>query len=381
MIYFIVFLISIYATYWAESSIKKKSPKIKFYLFSIIAIIIPSALAGVRDSGVGTDTVTYVDYIFDYILGVRNLKELFDCYLSQSIMGSHIEFIYLFLNYIVSLFSKNVNWLYFFVNFITCIFFYMAAYDNRKKAPMWLIMTFFFFLFYNHSYNLVRQSLALSMCTYAFKYVEAKKWIKTIIWAVIIINTHVTGFGFILLFAIHYICNLNNKRVRVFLTSITLIGTIAIFIFYNKLLILGVSIGLLDSKFSAYLSSSKGGLMESTLIMYLLFVVLIVIVKSIMIKRDKNLKYFMYNKIIGILLFTLSIFSKYAYRISFYINVTDCIFIPRVLYLLFPRKNTFVILRILTIFLIIIVWWWLIIVNNENETYPYTSKILEIVIK
>jgi hypothetical protein len=376
MIYFIVFTISIFTTYLAEYSIRRES-RFSFYLFSIIAIVIPSALAGVRDTGIGADTMGYVDIVFNSIIKVDSLKELYDVYFSQSIVGGHIEFTYLLLNYIVSLFSDNVNWLYFFANLITCIFFYIAAYDNREKASMWLVMTFFFFLFYNQSYNLVRQSLALSMTIYAFKYIEAKKWLKIIIWFVVILNTHATGYGFILLFAAHYIFSLKNKRIRVFLATIFFIGIVSIYLLFDRLLLFVISIGLVQNKFLEYISI-EGGFTESIFIMYLLFVVLLFVIKLITIKQDEKLGYYIYNKIIGILLFNLSIISQWSFRLSFYINVIDCIIIPRTLHLLSFSKKKSEILHILTILLLIIVWAWLIIINNEHATYPYTSKILGI---
>jgi hypothetical protein len=378
MIYFIVFTISIFITYLAEYSIRRKS-RFSFYLFSIIAIVIPSTLAGVRDTGIGTDTTVYVDIVFDRIIRVNSLEELYYVYSSKSLTGVHIEFIYLLLNYLVSLFGDNVNWVYFFANLITCTFFYMAAYDNRKKASMWLVMTFFFFLFYNQSYNLVRQSLALSMTIYAFKYIEAKKWIKIVIWSIIILNTHATGLGFILLFAIHYICNLKSKGIRVFLTTIFFVGMISIYFLFSELLLFLISMGVIQDKFLAYFPlKGDSAISASIIIMYLLFVVLLLVVKLWIIKNDKNLWYYIYNKIIGILLFNLSVISTYLFRFSLYINVMDCIIIPRTLHLLSPKKNKTVILHVLTILLLISVWLWQIIINNDNETYPYTSEILGI---
>jgi hypothetical protein len=378
MIYFIVFTISILATYLAEFSIKRKY-RISFYVFSIIAIIIPSVLAGTRDLGVGTDTIIYVDSVFNRIMKVDSLKELYDLYSSNSITHTHIELIYVLLNYFVSLFSDNVNWVYFFANFITCTFFYMAAYGNRHKASMWLFMTFFFFLFYNLSYNIVRQSLALSMTIYAFKYIEAKKWIQIIIWSVIILNTHATGFGFILLFAIHYICNLKNKSIKFIFTITFFIGMISIYFIFERLMLYVISMGFIQEKFLSYVYSNEGAaISEAIFIMYLLFVILLVAVKLLTTKTDKKLGYYIYNKIIGILLYNLSIICIYLFRFSLYINVIDCIIIPRTLHLLSPAKKRTVILHVVTIFVLIIVWIWQIIINNDHETYPYTSKILGI---
>jgi hypothetical protein len=387
MIYVIVFAISCFFTYLAEvniNSIKGRNNKIS-YIFSTIAIIIPSVFGGLRDSGIGTDTLVYVDIIFDQILRIDSLEELFDVYISDSIINNHIEFLYLLLNYIISLFSDNVNWVYFFTTFITVMFFYLAAYDNRKRASMCLSMLFFFCLFYNQSFNMVRQSIALAMTIYAYKHIEAKNWIKIIIWSVIIINVHSSGIGFILLFVIHYVCHLKNVYTRVFLLSILLAGCISIFIMLDHIVKFMVDIGIIPIKFLVYISKGTPALIESVFIMHILLLLLIYAVKLILMQHEnlssikrENLSYYAYNKLIGVLLFNLSVIAEYLYRMSLYINVVDGIIIPKILRLLPSKTSSSIILHISIILLLIVIWYWAIIINNGNETYPYTSRILGI---
>jgi hypothetical protein len=69
---------------------------------------------------------------------------------------------------------------------------------------MWLVMTLFFLLFYNISLNIMRQSLAVAMTLFAFKYIENKKWFKATFWALLICSMHSSGLFFIIILIIRW---------------------------------------------------------------------------------------------------------------------------------------------------------------------------------
>ncbi|KAA6338334.1 hypothetical protein EZS27_013661 [termite gut metagenome] len=378
MIYFIVFLISIFLTYLAEVSLRSyKDKKRIFYLLSFSAILIPSLLAGFRDSGIGTDTIVYVDNYFGRFRYIHGIGDFLIAYKLHQF--NDMEFIYLLLNFIVSLFTDSPNGIYFTANFIVILLFYMAAYDNRKKASMWLVMAFFFFLFYNQSYNLVRQSIAIAMTIYAFKYIETGKWLKMIVWLFIIANTHNTGIFIIMLYVIYYVCTLKNKYIRFFIETVLLAFVVSIFTYFDQIILFSVLIGLLPEKFLAYLSTmnDSGRVYKIWVAVYILFIMILWMSKFV-VKKDKNINYYLYNKIIGTMLLFTSTISQWAFRISFYLNVIDCIAIPRILSSMSSKRTLYIAFHFLLIFLLIIGWYWLIIIRNHNETYPYTSKILGI---
>lgn len=377
MIYLFVFFVSILATYFAEYCIRGNN-KVAFYLFSSIAILVPSILAGYRDSGVGTDTLIYVDQVYNQVSGISSWHQFIQAYKMGDFAS--IEFVYLLINFFVSTFFHSLNWLYFFTSLIINLFFYLAAYDNRKKASMWLVMSLFLLLFYNQSLNIVRQTIAISMSLYAFKYIEQKKWLPTLIWCVIILETHNSGIFYVLVGIVYLICQIKGKVKRRVLKSLLVIGVLGALLYLNETIILFVSLGLLPPKFLMYLAQDDSDTtIKALLVMYAITICLYFIFGYLRGKRNsKESKYFFYNKLVGILLFLSSFVSRWGYRIGFYFNVMDCIFIPRVIYKMKRNKPVFYTLNVTLLALAIAVWVWMTVIRNGNETFPYKSKLLGI---
>ena len=186
VVYLFVFYLTSLFTYIAQRNIKKSGI---FYFFSLLAILFPALLAGFRNPGIGTDTLVYVDYIWDKILFVPQWNDFMFSYKNGNF--ADIEFIYLLLNWLTSHVISDVNGIYFVANAITMYFVYRTAYDNRDRCDMWLSMALFLLLYYNASLNMVRQSIALSICMYAYKYIEREQWLKVGIWGILIILTHI----------------------------------------------------------------------------------------------------------------------------------------------------------------------------------------------
>ena len=95
LIYIFVFLLSIIFTILCDGS-EKKSYRIAF---ALIAILIPSLLAGFRDYGVGYDTQIYVDDTYREVLDYRDSGLWF--FLKAMLEGEFTqEPFYCFINYI-----------------------------------------------------------------------------------------------------------------------------------------------------------------------------------------------------------------------------------------------------------------------------------------
>lgn len=350
-----------------------------FYLFSSIAILVPSILAGYRDSGVGTDTLIYVDQVYNQVSGISSWHQFIHAYKNGDFAS--IEFVYLLINFFVSTFFHSLNWLYFFTSFIINLFFYLAAYDNRKKASMWLVMALFLLLFYNQGLNIVRQTIAISMSLYAFKYIERKKWLPALIWCFIILKTHNTGIFYVLVGIVYFACQIKGKVKRRVLKSLLVIGVLGALLYLNETIILFVSLGLLPDKFLMYLAQGDSDkTIKALLVMYAITICLYFISGYLRGKRNsKESKYFFYNKLVGILLFLSSFISQWGFRIGFYFNVMDCIFIPRVIYKMKRNKTVYYTLNITLLALALAVWIWVIVIRDGNETFPYKSKLLDII--
>lgn len=373
MVYIVVFIISIFFTWLSQKHEKKR---FFFVLFSLIAIIIPAGLAGFRNTGIGTDTLTYGESIFSLVKSTDGFKDFISAYWKGNYYDA--EFLYLFLNFIVSRFFSDVGWLYFFSNLIVIVFFYLSAYTNRKRASMWLIMTFCLLLFYNTSLNIMRQSIAISMTLYAYKFIENRRGRHILLWGILIFLAHRSGIIYFILLLLTRMYYLDNKKIARLFSFVSILSTLVFFLYFNNVV---AFLSLISSGFSKYqiytTLENKTGVTSSMLILYL-FLMFILFIANRRYK-GREIGYYLYMKCFGVTLSLSSLITIAVSRISWYINVLDCIFIPRSLRII-TQKNKEIgrILTVITIIFLFVVWYWMTIIGNANETYPYKSTYLGI---
>lgn len=383
VIYLIMFLISIFCTAMAEISITRKDGKFFFILFSFIAIIIPSLLAGFRNPGIGTDTLIYAKDIWEQIRQIPSLTSLFYKYNQEYFNDT--EFIYLLINWIASLFGHNIFWCFFFTNLCVVLLVYCALYDNRKKGKMWIGMAIFLLLYYNISLNLIRQSITLAFCIYSFKYLEQKKYIKLIIWLIIIAFSHNTGIFYAVFCTIYLFSTIRNTRLRNSLLSLSYLLLPLCFIAFNAILLIAINFGILPERYIWYSMGNDTLFDTMTTSIYLLITLLLFYIyhKTPRITQQdykERIRFIAYNKLFSLILFLTSIISKWAYRISYYFNYPiDIILLPRALNIIRQRNHSQYQLILTMLFSAMIFYWiWLFVVKGAHETYPYKSQLLGI---
>lgn len=113
------------------------------YMLSFLIVFFPMAFR----YQIGTDYENYV-YIFNNLAEYDLIK---------------LEPIYYALNYVIKYLGMDVQWVFILTSFIFCYFIYYTAQFYHRG---WII-TFFILLFYLASFNIVRQSVALSIAFYA----------------------------------------------------------------------------------------------------------------------------------------------------------------------------------------------------------------------
>ena len=97
MQYILCFIISLIFIHIAVNKYDKQKKK-SFYIYSLIALLIPSILAGARAATIGTDTMVYTIPVFDFIseYGYNIIEKVHN-------MG--VEYGYIFFTYIIVLFN------------------------------------------------------------------------------------------------------------------------------------------------------------------------------------------------------------------------------------------------------------------------------------
>jgi len=376
--YLIIFFLSILFTFLAQES-DKNNKRLFFFVFSAFAVLLPSLLAGLRDSGVGTDTEIYVDSVWKTVNRINSFEEFQKLYKQEKF--DDIEYGYLLLNFIGSKFGSSVNIIYFLTSFVTTLLVYCTAYDNKKRVSMAIVMAMFLFGYYNLYLNIVRQALALAIGLYCFKYVESRSWIKVIISFFIIKAFHNTGI-FCVLFWGAYFLSSSKYKLKPFVLMILLLVAYGVFIYFDFIILYTIAIGILPKKFLYYLSGDTVD--YTTIFIYhfllsaIMFVVYLFHARS-QEEKDKLLSYG-FLSLLGSILVLTAMVSMWSYRVAFYfLFICDCIFLPRALYLMNKKhKLETSLMLVISISLVIGVWYKYNISNNDNETYPYKSEILGI---
>ena len=205
---------------------KSKSNIMKF-IFSILSILVPSILAGIRADTVGVDIRGY---------GIAH-------YNSARIARSFYDFItvhgnlrfesgWFTLTYISTKIFNSLNWNLFFYNLLNCTCFYIGAWKHRKFAPLPLIMLIFFLMQYNSTYNLMRQSAACSIIFMGFDTLEKKQYLKFCLYIIAATSFHTSAiFVVIYMLGFHIAITSNTGRLKnvinLFLYSLVLLCFLA----------------------------------------------------------------------------------------------------------------------------------------------------------
>lgn len=143
--------------------VEKKTNNKKLVVISKIAVILfPAIIAGIRYN-VGTDYAgAYKPYFNEMLTGNHTYRM------------RKIEIGYELLNRLVIFCGGNFNILMFICSLITTSTIYMGLEHYKEKINVPLAFFFFMVIFYQKTFNLVRQMMSIGIIFYAFKFLDIK---------------------------------------------------------------------------------------------------------------------------------------------------------------------------------------------------------------
>lgn len=378
LIYIFTFLISLLLIYIAEN-INGKSK----IILNIIAILIPSILAGGRADFIGTDVRGYVEPIQ---LFANSSNNYFDFVNSKIILYSAGDFSrfekgYTTLIYLCSRIDKSISLNLFITEFTIIGLTLLGLYrfkKNRKQFSVTLGMLIFYAIFYNLSLNMIRQSIAMAFMLLAFSYLLDNKLKKYLFLNVLAIFFHQTAIFGLVSFFIYIIINyqkkpyknlsVTEKKKSRLVKSLVIIFIAAVVILSRSLLIRLVNIIGLSNLAGGYLINNTYGFSLSGILTRLPFILLFIYCWSHM--EENKFKY-VYLTIISldVLLLGLAQTSAYSSRIGWYTYVYYIYSVPDEIGYL--RKDDRIVLKIALILFLIVYWYYFYVKRNYNETVPY----------
>ena len=364
LLYLLVFIISL--LFYKLSTITKYKGISK--LFVLLGTLFLAIIGGLRDDTIGTDVLFYADKVFDDAVHSKSLIEYINNVAIRAEAG------YAFLQYVVSIFSSNLNASLFVTQCLTFVFFVLAIYERKMEKHIVIVFIFFLLYFYNFSFNLIRQMMAINCCLYAFACFVNRKFLKSTLILLLGFSFHKTVLLAVLLFGICYFFSKSKFNYK---WIILLIGVILLSLFVQRLDAVIESLAVVDvlSGYQYYTSDAKGtGSNYSELfIRFILFVWLFSARHYIpKVKFD----FFIICLVIESVFFYLSFYSQYIYRMAFYLIALDVFFIPETLDAIKNRSRR-ILFTTSILLLLFCRWWWMYIYHDIHATVPYKSKILE----
>lgn len=391
-VYFIMTAVVVGLTYLVQQLAKKDNKKM-IIILSLIIILIPSIIAGLRDLSVGTDVNKYVAPNFYYANKSESLQEYSDIVKQEPL--------YTLLTYFIVKITGSIHWILFVIQLIMTTLVYMAIYRQREKIPMWISMLVYMVFIYTRFLNLIRQGIAVCIIIFSFGYVQNRKPIKFLIAIIIASLFHRTAILAIPIYILYWIINKNDKNSNIILMVSYILLILSVF-FYDIVLEWMINLNLLPIKFKSYLGIFKNNTWDVN-IFITLYKLSWIIVLAFLYKDMKKINdnKFLFNMlIIDIILVQFSMKIQYADRLSYYFgSIANLILIPQLPELIskstilnrildkLPAKlkenlgkenNIKICSKIFIVVWLIVYFYWCFIYKDAGAIYPYRSKILGI---
>lgn len=326
-----------------SSNLKRKIINNIFFLLSFLVALLPHALR----YSIGTDYFyTYVPYFFFIGEGVKEFSEI----------GFNL------LNKIVYVLTGNYKILFFICSFIFLYFIYSGIKSNSKNISL-SILLIFLLQSYFYSMNMVRQSIAISLVFWSFKYIKENKTIKYILICLVASSIHSSA---LLAIPLIFLSNMNiSNRIKIiFLIVCFLLGKIIGNIASTLI--------LLYTKYGWYYSSAYNTGNVSTIL--IVVNIIIFILSYLYSPKEKNKEYLQLSNINFIVMCLLIISSQIPLinRIVRYFTIFQLLFLPMIFLQLKGKKEGIFIKSGLIIFLFFTMFYQIIILGGEG-VYPYIS--------
>lgn len=361
-----IYLITFALSYVLLRIGQNKKNKFQRKVCIIMALILPSILAGCRDYSIGTDVLIYGNRWFRFaVTSQQNFIE----YIRWA-MASSIGAVYAGLNYFVAMFTENTHWFYFFLSLLTNSLVYKAVKDNDDLVDVPFAMLTYYILFYNQSLNLLRQSLAVAFGVCAFIYIRRQKKIPFIICTALAIFTHSSAIVIIAVYIV-YIA-INGKFGTIAKIGILIGAGISVIGFASITQIL-IQIGILSNRYEHYIYDVQrgGGYVRLFLLCVPYLILLLFCTKKTEFEKEKNALVILLAmaSLLSFLAFRLAHIARIAIYFDIYLVFSVPYIVQNCKYTIRARRKN---LNQLFLVCFMLAYWILVyVIRQGGETVPY----------
>ena len=380
IIYLLAFAISCYLMWLADNKICNRFVK---KIVTLISLLIPCLLAGLRNNSVGTDVNVYVNPLYSLASNAKSFGEYLNGnYIYSWVYHSVSDYELLFnaIIYYSTKITSNLNIVLFIIEALIVfpLYFGLTKYDELKKYK-WFSLAVFYFMFYNMGLNAMRQYIGISIFFYGFSCLINNKKGNThfLICLLIACLFHKSSLLGLIIYALYFFSKSKYSKIKLFYKdhSIYLFKVFIVFfviivtlLVLNNSLLISILTRLGLEKYIGYVSGDN--LISIKKIIVLLPIIFIFCIN----KKDYYLKN---NSILLLLIFIMSIIlsffsasgSGFGLRISFIFTIFYIVFIPLICLDKDGKikKYYFVIMLLY----LMVYWYYYFVYGNVGETVPY----------
>ncbi|MCM1282933.1 MAG: EpsG family protein [Muribaculaceae bacterium] len=335
--------------------------------FIVVGLLLPTLLAAARSVNVGTDVRVYGYSVFNIASNSTHFSDM--DYLAD---WYQIELGYRLLNFLVSRLTHNIFWLLGAVQLIILVCVYQALKFHQKNImPDFDVawgLAVFYFLFYNETLNLIRQSLAIAIILYAFRYVFQRRPLWYCFWVVLAMQFHITAVIAIVIYPIYYFVVVKRQK---FVFYGIIIGSIFGGSILPKLISIVIRSGILGSKFTRYLNMGEGDLSLTQLAIRIPFVLILYYWAKKRTVDEEWADFWIAVLLLDFAFAELRSVLISLYRISLYFSWFKMAAYSEVLRGISLKNRKIVAWGLLAFFMLL--WWYQSIHMGNNDTYPYSA--------
>lgn len=333
---------------------------------AILMVLFVSIFAGIRSTGVGTDTEYYLVKHFNWAQQYKNHISQFINYMYKT---EEVDYLYIILLYFCANCFRNIHVLMFALSLITNIFVYLALKQNRRQMSLaagWLIYCFAFF---NTTLNIVRQSCAIAIVFYLISAYNQNNISKRqlVYWSITAILFHRTAVLAVLIFLAFSIFNSKKKYTYLLVTLTALICAFPIL--FEAMISFLKNLNLLPIRYRIYfdINNSEQSSVFLDAIVYMLPTMGLIICT---LKCHKN-SIAMYISIGLICVVTYLKTNLLMNRLSYYFIIYFSVSAPVSARIMAKNIESRILYEWILIFGFALLWAINIIVFNYGQTYPY----------
>lgn len=342
-------------------------------LCAVVAIFIPCFFAAVRDSSIGFDISIYGDPAFETALRTNKLSSFMRAF-------GTLEPLYMGLTYLCAKLGNRYIY-YFLLQFLVIGPIWLALRRIEKGKYVWIGIFLYLCWMYGFSLNIMRQSIAIAITLFAYKYIQERKPLKFFFVVLFAMGFHSTALMAYAVYIIHVllVCDENDKSyLRRKIVQYRSVSKMLIVILVIALFASGASlIGFISETTGRFGDFSNDIVSFGIELPNIVFMVVVLGIVYVGMDKNRSLEnsFFLYIICIGAIVYQLKGMSAQMYRVSMYLTCYMMYCIPK---LIGQMQNSRGIVTLTTMgtfvgyFLFYNVYWmW-------HSIYPYTSAFLGI---